>query len=152
MNIVDTPGLDPAYRLYDVDGVHVRVHVRLKDERLNAFELTAQVTDQTGVPIGPLLEPHNLTRALDQVDMPEFSTSRSNNVARGTLCRDAGRIYEFSGDAWLDRGQLPEGASDAAAEAIVTWDKEARTLAMRAARAWKRQSNHSEIMTLLGAS
>jgi len=149
MESIEISGLAPQYRVYQGAGTYVRVEARTKDTAKGVYLLTAVPCDQSGSPLGTLSISHKIIHQQDQVDLPEFAASREAG-GKGNLLRENGHVFEHSGAEWVDRGPLPAGASDAVAEILCMWDREARVLAAKTRRNWARLSEAMNIEALLG--
>lgn len=152
MNVVTAAGLDPAYRLYQLDdGDHVRVKVSVLDADKGAYNLVAQMADAQGVATGPDTSPLSLTLSLEETDVSVVAATKGQ-AQKGKMAKQGGRLHESDGTDWIDRGPIPDGASDAVIETLCQFDRAARRMAIRAARAWARQSAQPDVNTLIGAT
>lgn len=146
MNIIDTPHLPATYRLYQYGEAFFRIEVT----PLGAgHRMRVELSDAQGEAMGPVLEEITLRMAPAEVDIKPLirRRARPKKPASHTRYHIKNRLQIFDGEAWHDKGPLPENATAAQSELIEFWDTQARLLISRAAR---RHERHEQANSLLG--
>lgn len=162
MNIMSIEGLDPSLRVYSHADTLIAVKLtRADDPRRNkasdmVFDMTCFPVDETGQAIGPEMPPHRLTMCLDEADTPVFNPrgdTDTDEPVKGALMVAGGTLWEGNGLDWVERGPAPEGLEKASiAEKLAEWDRTARPLVEKAARAWQRRRDEQDIFEMIGAN